>query len=62
MAPQDERHHNPLDDLESPFLSGELFGGESESSWEAQLNLLQAESPFLRAFEESPIPATALPL
>ena len=44
----------PQRNLESPFLEEELFVRESE--WEAHLPALEAESPFLQAFEESQRP------
>ena len=34
------------DDLESPFLSAELFAGVTEAEWETRLVALEAESPF----------------
>ena len=40
-----------LDELESPFLQEQLFEREAEPAWEAHLPALEAESPFLHAFE-----------
>ena len=48
MVSRDEQLRNLLDDLESPFLEGELFAGESEEEWEAHLAALEAESPFTK--------------
>jgi phosphatidylserine/phosphatidylglycerophosphate/cardiolipin synthase-like enzyme len=40
------------EDLESLFLQGELFSVETEPEWEARLEALEAESPFLHAFAQ----------
>src|SRR6266508_322980 len=54
MALQEEQDRDgrsySLEDLESPFLREELFGGETGAEWEARLAALEAESPFLREF------------
>jgi monoamine oxidase len=55
MALQEEqdsgRRSHSLEDRESPFLQEELFGGETGTDWEPRLGALEAESPFLSAFE-----------
>ena len=43
----------PRDDLESPFLEGELFPVEPEAEWEAHLAALEAESHFQSAFQQA---------
>ena len=43
----------PKNDVESPFLDEELFTGESEADSGSHLSALEAESPFLHAFEEN---------
>jgi len=42
----------PQGSLESPFFWEELFARDSEAECEAHLGVLEAESPFRRAFEE----------
>jgi uncharacterized protein YcbK (DUF882 family)/LAS superfamily LD-carboxypeptidase LdcB/peptidoglycan hydrolase-like protein with peptidoglycan-binding domain len=42
----------PRGDLESPFLSEELFVPEAEAVWEPRLAALEAQSPFHHVFEE----------
>jgi hypothetical protein len=41
----------PFEGLESPFLNQEPFAGQGEEEWGAHLGALEAESPFLSAFE-----------
>lgn len=45
----------PGRDLESPFLSEELFVGESKEEWEPRVAALVTESPFRQAFGQRPI-------
>jgi|GEM_PF-6583142 len=56
MNSQEEKnratHSHPLGNLESPFLEEELFVREAEDEWEARLAALEAECPFLSAFEQ----------
>ena len=54
MAAAEEGLHAQLfEGLESPFLDQEPSSGQSEKDWSARLSALEAESPFLSAFEHS---------
>src|SRR5689334_61574 len=54
MASREDRERDlrsdPTGNMESPFLEGELFVGESAPDWETRLSAFEGESPFLSAF------------
>ncbi|MFZ0134394.1 MAG: trypsin-like peptidase domain-containing protein, partial [Desulfobacterales bacterium] len=52
--------HRPFGGLESPFLDQELFTGQGEKEWGANLGALEGESPFLSVLE-TPSSDDALP-
>lgn len=54
-SPDEQRPRSPSltqGQLESPFLEGEIFVTEVERDLESRLKAVEAESPFLQAFEQ----------
>jgi hypothetical protein len=56
MTAAEEKHSpsrsEPLQGLDFPFLDRELSTGQGAEEWQAHLGALEAECPFLSAFEQ----------